>query len=101
MNTGLVSTTSTTFKMGADDTTVLDPNGDYQRALNLNIPITFKLGPGRNSVRIRSIESYTTHVAIFDVEHMPQVSYIGRGWMIILLINTRTGMWHLARNLGD
>ncbi|KIM72353.1 glycoside hydrolase family 16 protein [Piloderma croceum F 1598] len=55
VNTGLVSTTSTTFTMGADDTTVLDPNG-----------------PGRNSVRIKSTKSYTTHVAVFDVNHMPQ-----------------------------
>jgi len=29
-------------------------------------------GPGRNSVRIRSKKTFTTHVAIFDVRHMPQ-----------------------------
>ncbi|KAF8901352.1 glycoside hydrolase family 16 protein [Gymnopilus junonius] len=29
-------------------------------------------GPGRNSVRIRSRNTYTTHVAVFDVRHMPQ-----------------------------
>ncbi|KJA15431.1 glycoside hydrolase family 16 protein [Hypholoma sublateritium FD-334 SS-4] len=29
-------------------------------------------GPGRNSVRIRSVNTYTTHVAVFDVRHMPQ-----------------------------
>ncbi|KAF9445875.1 glycoside hydrolase family 16 protein [Macrolepiota fuliginosa MF-IS2] len=39
----------------ADFKTVLDPNG-----------------PGRNSVRIRSKKTYTTHVAVFDVRHMPQ-----------------------------
>ncbi|KAF8803219.1 glycoside hydrolase family 16 protein [Phlegmacium glaucopus] len=29
-------------------------------------------GPGRNSVRLRSKNTYTTHVAVFDVRHMPQ-----------------------------
>ncbi|KAI0799792.1 putative laminarinase [Irpex lacteus] len=29
-------------------------------------------GPGRNSVRIRSQKTYTTHVAVFDIVHMPQ-----------------------------
>ncbi|KAF9562372.1 glycoside hydrolase family 16 protein, partial [Agrocybe pediades] len=29
-------------------------------------------GPGRNSVRIRSKNTYTTHVAIFEMRHMPQ-----------------------------
>ncbi|KAF9475568.1 endo-1,3(4)-beta-glucanase [Pholiota conissans] len=29
-------------------------------------------GPGRNSVRIRSAKTYTTHAAVFDVRHMPQ-----------------------------
>lgn len=52
---GLVSATSTTFKMGADDTTVLSPSG-----------------PGRNSIRIKSLDTYTTHVAVFDVNHMPE-----------------------------
>jgi hypothetical protein len=28
-------------------------------------------GGGRNSVRIRSKKTYTTHVAVFDVRHMP------------------------------
>lgn len=46
---------STTFKMGADDTTVLSGSG-----------------PARNSVRIKSVDAYTTHIAIFDVNHMPQ-----------------------------
>jgi len=39
VNTSLVSTTSMTFKMGADDKTVLDPNGNFQRVLNFNIYI--------------------------------------------------------------
>lgn len=29
-------------------------------------------GPGRNSVRIRSVKTYTTHVSVFDIRHMPQ-----------------------------
>lgn len=29
-------------------------------------------GPGRNSVRIQSNKAYTTHVAVFDIRHMPQ-----------------------------
>ncbi|KAF9469590.1 laminarinase [Collybia nuda] len=29
-------------------------------------------GPGRNSVRIRSNKVYTTHVAVFNIRHMPQ-----------------------------
>ncbi|KAJ3547126.1 hypothetical protein NM688_g5433 [Phlebia brevispora] len=41
--------------MRADDWTVLDPNG-----------------PGRNSVRIRSVKTYNTHVSVFDIRHMPQ-----------------------------
>ncbi|KAF4622601.1 hypothetical protein D9613_009002 [Agrocybe pediades] len=44
-----------TFILRTDATTVLDP-----------------AGPGRNSVRITTKNTYTTHVAIFDVRHMPQ-----------------------------
>ncbi|KAI5118074.1 hypothetical protein M0805_003663 [Coniferiporia weirii] len=44
-----------TFVMRADATTVLDPNG-----------------PGRDSIRIRSVKEYTSHVAVFDIRHMPQ-----------------------------
>nr|2CL2_A Chain A, PUTATIVE LAMINARINASE [Phanerodontia chrysosporium]2W39_A Chain A, PUTATIVE LAMINARINASE [Phanerodontia chrysosporium]2W52_A Chain A, PUTATIVE LAMINARINASE [Phanerodontia chrysosporium] len=44
-----------TLILRADHTTTLSPSG-----------------PGRNSVRIRSIKTYTTHVAVFDVRHMPQ-----------------------------
>ncbi|KAJ8463021.1 hypothetical protein ONZ45_g17727 [Pleurotus djamor] len=29
-------------------------------------------GPGRNSVRIRSNKVFTTHVAVFNIKHMPQ-----------------------------
>lgn len=29
-------------------------------------------GPGRNSVRLQSKAAWATHVAIFDVRHMPQ-----------------------------
>jgi len=44
-----------TFILRTDFKTVLNPTG-----------------PGRNSVRIRSKKTFTTHVAIFDVRHMPQ-----------------------------
>ncbi|KAF5350119.1 hypothetical protein D9756_009217 [Leucocoprinus leucothites] len=43
------------FTLRADSKTVLDPNG-----------------PGRNSWRIKSKKTYTTHVAIFDIIHMPE-----------------------------
>jgi len=52
---GLISTTSSSFRMGADHTTVLSPSG-----------------AGRKSVRIKSNASYTTHVAVFDINHMPE-----------------------------
>ncbi|KAI0072358.1 putative laminarinase [Panus rudis PR-1116 ss-1] len=29
-------------------------------------------GPGRNSVRVKSVKTYTTHVDVFDIRHMPQ-----------------------------
>ncbi|PPR05555.1 hypothetical protein CVT24_003294 [Panaeolus cyanescens] len=44
-----------TFILRTDFSSVLDPNG-----------------PGRNSVRIRTKKTYTTHVAVFDIRHMPQ-----------------------------
>ncbi|KAF7328351.1 Glycoside hydrolase family 16 protein [Mycena venus] len=43
------------FILRSDDTTVLDPDG-----------------PGRNSVRLSGKNNYTTHVAVFDIVHMPQ-----------------------------
>ncbi|KAF9220689.1 glycoside hydrolase family 16 protein [Gyrodon lividus] len=52
---GLTFTIGNTFVLRADDTTVLSPNGT-----------------GRNSVRIRSNNLYTTHVAVFDILHMPE-----------------------------
>lgn len=52
---GLTVATANSFIMRADDTTVLSPTG-----------------PGRNSVRIRSNNEYTTHVAVFDINHMPE-----------------------------
>ncbi|EDR02394.1 glycoside hydrolase family 16 protein [Laccaria bicolor S238N-H82] len=51
----LTFATSDTFILRTDFKTVLDPNG-----------------PGRNSVRIRSKKTYTTHVAVFNMRHMPQ-----------------------------
>ncbi|KAF9490953.1 endo-beta-glucanase [Pleurotus eryngii] len=44
-----------TFILRADSKTVLDPNG-----------------PGRNSVRIQSKKTYTTHVSVYNIRHMPQ-----------------------------
>ncbi|KAF8193713.1 glycoside hydrolase family 16 protein [Pholiota molesta] len=44
-----------TFILSADHKSALSPSG-----------------PGRNSVRIISKNTYTTHVALFDVRHMPQ-----------------------------
>lgn len=43
-----------TLIMRADDTTVLSPSG-----------------PGRNSVRIQSLKSYTTHVAVYVYDQDP------------------------------
>ncbi|KAI0341217.1 endo-beta-glucanase [Trametopsis cervina] len=44
-----------TLVLRADHTTVLSASG-----------------PGRNSVRIRSVKTYKTHVSVFDIAHMPQ-----------------------------
>ncbi|KAF9558460.1 glycoside hydrolase family 16 protein [Agrocybe pediades] len=51
----LTYATSDTFILRADFQTVLDPRG-----------------PGRDSFRIKSKKSYTTHVAVFDIRHMPE-----------------------------
>ncbi|PFH48249.1 glycoside hydrolase family 16 protein [Amanita thiersii Skay4041] len=51
----LTFASSNSFILRADFKTVLSPSG-----------------PGRNSVRIRSKKTYTTHVAVFDMRHMPQ-----------------------------
>ncbi|KAJ7776304.1 glycoside hydrolase family 16 protein [Mycena metata] len=52
----LVSATENTFILRADSTTVLNDSAAL----------------GRNSVRIRSNKAYSTHVAVFDIAHMPQ-----------------------------
>ncbi|KAJ3570796.1 hypothetical protein NP233_g4172 [Leucocoprinus birnbaumii] len=53
---GLVKKASnTSYIIRADDKTVLNPSG-----------------AGRNSVRIKSTKTFTKHVAVFDVHHMPQ-----------------------------
>ncbi|KAJ7642037.1 endo-beta-glucanase [Roridomyces roridus] len=44
------------FVLRADDTTVISDSSSV----------------GRNSVRIQSNKAYTTHVAVFDIAHMPQ-----------------------------
>jgi len=51
----LTYASSNSFVLRTDSTTVLN-----------------SWGPGRNSVRIRSKKTYTTHVSVFDVRHMPQ-----------------------------
>jgi len=51
----LTFTSSNTFIMRADHTTVLSASG-----------------PGRNSVRMQSNKQYTTSVMVFNIEHMPQ-----------------------------
>ncbi|TFK45417.1 putative laminarinase [Heliocybe sulcata] len=55
LSLNLTYTSDDTLIMRCDDTTVLSSSG-----------------PGRNSVRLRSDKTYTTHVAIFDIRHMPQ-----------------------------
>ncbi|KAI0757393.1 2 beta-glucanase [Daedaleopsis nitida] len=51
----LTFATDTSLIMRADSFATLDP-----------------AGPGRNSVRIKSNAAYTTHVTVFDINHMPQ-----------------------------
>ncbi|KAF8659936.1 hypothetical protein AX16_001672 [Volvariella volvacea WC 439] len=51
----LTYATNDSFVLQADSTTVLHPDG-----------------PGRDSVRIMTYKTYTTHVAVFDIRHMPQ-----------------------------
>ncbi|KAF8432251.1 glycoside hydrolase family 16 protein [Boletus edulis BED1] len=52
---GLYSVSGNTVTLRADHTTVLSASG-----------------PGRNSFRIISNNQYSTHVAIFDIGHMPE-----------------------------
>ncbi|KAJ7509605.1 glycoside hydrolase family 16 protein [Mycena galericulata] len=52
----LTYATGDTFILRADSTTVIADSS----------------ATGRNSVRIRSNNAYTTHVAVFDIAHMPQ-----------------------------
>ncbi|KZT18498.1 glycoside hydrolase family 16 protein [Neolentinus lepideus HHB14362 ss-1] len=51
----LTFTSADSLVMRCDDTTVLSSSD-----------------PGRNSVRIKSVKTYTTHVTVFDIRHMPQ-----------------------------
>ncbi|KAF9218716.1 hypothetical protein BS17DRAFT_822536 [Gyrodon lividus] len=52
---GLVSVSGNQVTLRTDSTTTLDPTG-----------------PGRDTFRLMSNDQYTTHVAIFDIAHMPQ-----------------------------
>ncbi|KAJ7668207.1 glycoside hydrolase family 16 protein [Mycena rosella] len=54
-STNLTFASGDKFVLRADDTTVLDPSS-----------------AGRNSVRLQSKNAYSTHVAVFDIAHMPQ-----------------------------
>ncbi|EMD33563.1 glycoside hydrolase family 16 protein [Gelatoporia subvermispora B] len=63
-----------TFIMRVDDTTTLSASD-----------------AGRKSVRIKSNEQYTTHVAVFDIRHMPQ----GCGtWPAIWEVDDTVGVAH-------
>ncbi|KAH7909590.1 glycoside hydrolase family 16 protein [Hygrophoropsis aurantiaca] len=55
MRDGLVTVTPFSVTLRADHWTTLNATG-----------------PGRNSFRIQSTDTYTTHVAVFDIQHMPQ-----------------------------
>ncbi|KAJ6588043.1 glycoside hydrolase family 16 protein [Mycena capillaripes] len=55
VSANLTFNSADTFILRADHTTVLDP-----------------AGAGRNSVRLSSKNTYSTHVAVFDIAHMPQ-----------------------------
>jgi len=54
-NQNLTFASSDSFILRTDFQTVLSPDG-----------------PGRNSVRIKSQKTYSTHVVVFDVRHMPE-----------------------------
>ncbi|KAH9049268.1 endo-beta-glucanase [Lactarius deliciosus] len=54
-NLGLATVSGSNFILRADSTTTLSASG-----------------PGRNSFRIISNKQYSTHVSVFNVQHMPQ-----------------------------
>ncbi|KAK7024843.1 glycoside hydrolase family 16 protein [Favolaschia claudopus] len=56
MSQNLTFASGNKFVLRADSTTVIDDSSPT----------------GRNSVRIRTNNAYTTHVAVFDIAHMPQ-----------------------------
>lgn len=59
----------------------------------------FETGPGRNSVRIKSKNTYTTHVVVANINHMPQVSITGHEEICFLI--DLIGMRYLACILGS
>ncbi|KAI0274329.1 endo-beta-glucanase [Russula aff. rugulosa BPL654] len=69
---GLAIVNGSSFILRADDTTMLSPGGN-----------------GRDSFRIISNNKYSTHVSVFDVQHMPQ----GCG--------TWPAIWELGDNWPD
>ncbi|EIW84068.1 glycoside hydrolase family 16 protein [Coniophora puteana RWD-64-598 SS2] len=69
-NDGLITVNGNQLTLRADSYSYLDPNG-----------------PGRNTFRLSSNNAYTSHVAIFDIAHMPQgcgtwpaVWEVGQDW---------------------
>ena len=60
--------------MRVDDTTVLDPDDLVESGMFTH---ELETGPGRNSVRIKSISTHTMHVVVANINYMPQVSNIG------------------------
>jgi hypothetical protein len=58
-----------------DQVTALAQNLTYAHGNTLILRADSKTqllgGQNRNSVRIKSVKTYTTHVAVFDVRHMP------------------------------
>ena len=52
--------------MRADDTTVLSSSG-----------------PGRNSVRIRSNNQYTTHVVVYACAHVLDLVHLSDSWFLL------------------
>lgn len=71
-----------TLVLRADDTTILDPNG-----------------PGRDSVRIRSVKTYTTHVAMYVTLaswNLPQLTALQ-----LRYCSYASRLWNLACCVGD
>jgi len=87
---GLYSVSGNTLTLRADHTTVLSSTG-----------------PGRNSFRLLSNNQYSTHVAIFDIGHMPEgcgtwpaVWEVGTNWPNQGEIDIVEGVNNMVPNLS-